>query len=741
MNRFFIVFVIIISSLNSVAQEAFTHNQSDYTVENKYTNEPIKINGLLDEAIWSNIKPASNFWMKFPNNTEKAKKQTEVKIAFDNKFLYFAFTCYDSVAKFTSQTLKRDKGLRGGDGVAIVIDPFNQKSNGFFFGVNCFNAQFEDLLTSNSDNDLTFSWDNKWFSATKIYADRWVAEIAIPFNILRYDPTKTTWGINFIRDDVKKNHFHTWTRMPLQFRGLDLGFLGQLKFEKAPPKQGSNISVNPYTSFSVQTETGLPTKFTPNAGVDAKVAVTNSLNLDLTINPDFSQVDVDRQVTNLSRFNVFFPERRAFFLENDDLFSNYGLPPIKPFYTRRIGNKNGVNMPILFGARLSGNLNKDLRIGLLNMQTGKKAGEAADNFTAVTFNQRVLNRSQVKGYGLNRASFLSASQLAVNPQEKYSRNAGLEFNYISKDGQWGGWFGNHISQKPKIKKDNTMLNFGGGYFGTKFSTLVDFVNLGTNYYTDMGFTERIENYDALYDTSIRIGFKQMYNENTYSYFFKKESKLNRLRVNVENFLVHTYLNKFNEFNSDNSIRLEFKSSKNIEIGYEYNKVQLLTYTKFVDDALAIPLPLNLYKFGQYYASFNSDSRKRFSYNAQVRFGEFYNANYQQYKFTFNARQQPYFTLSLNFEYNKLVFPIGFGKQTFLLIAPSIEYNFSTKLFWTTFLQYNTQANNINVNSRLQYRFRPMTDLFVVYSDNYFSDPILKNKNRALVVKFNYWLNL
>jgi Domain of unknown function (DUF5916)/Carbohydrate family 9 binding domain-like len=516
-----------LTSIYTHAQQSINHVQSNYNVSTKKTSTPIKIDGILDEAIWNNLEPATNFWMKFPINDIHAKLNTEVRITYDDKNIYFGIQCFDSSGKYLVQTLKRDKGLRTGDGIAVMLDPYNQKSNGFFFAVNSNNAQSDDLLTEG--NEVTFSWDNKWFSQTKMLKDRWVAEIAIPFNILRFDPLKTTWGINFIRSNRKQNQFFTWTRMPLQFRGTDVGYFGLLHWDAPPPKTGTNISINTYTSGGIQTDiqNSLPTKATANAGFDAKIAVTNSLNLDVTVNPDFSQVEVDRQVTNLTRFNLFFPERRGFFLENDDLFSGFGAPPIRPFYTRRIGNSGNINVPILAGARLSGNINKNLRIGLLNMQTGKKEDQPAANFTAATFNRRLLKRSSVSGYFLNKQPNLSSAQKIATPLEGYGRNAGLQLNYSDKKGAWTAFYGHHFSIKPTINNKNQFISTGGGYSGQIFSSFFAFDAVGTNYYTDVGFVQRISNYDALKDTSIRRGFKSIFSENKYNIFFPKSKRFKR----------------------------------------------------------------------------------------------------------------------------------------------------------------------------------------------------------------------
>lgn len=737
----FLFAAIILFSNSIIAQQNTKHNQEDYQASIIRTNAAVKIDGDLSEKFWDSIPATTDFWMKFPTNDTKAAKKTIVKLAYDDKFLYVGVTCFDNDKNYLVQSLKRDKGLRSGDGFAILLDPYNQKANGFIFGTSVYNAQSEDVLNG-GDGDVTFSWDNTWYSQTKIYEDRWTAEFAIPFNILRFDASKKTWGINFIRSDRKLNHFHTWTKIPLNFRGTDMGYFGRLNWDATPPKSSSKLSLNPYVSSGVTNDKiNNTTNLTGNAGLDAKVAVTPSINLDLTINPDFSNVDVDKQVTNLTRFSIFFPERRAFFLENDDLFSSYGVPPVRPFYSRRIGSSNGIAVPILFGARLSGNITKDTRFGLLNVQTGKKSEEAASNFTAVSVQKRLFARSSVKAYFLNKENFLTASQKTLHPTDAYARNAGAELNFSTKSGKWSAWYGHHFSLQPTITGKNQYVNTGASLNTKKFTAVLNVNSVGVNYYTDMGFTRRISNYDAILDTTTKNGFKTIFNDLKYDYFFHKRSSLNKfsIRTNINSAFTSTY--KFNEFNVENSYTLDFKNSSIISVKWNYNNEELLFASKFINKAEALPIPKGKYIYNQFSAKGNNDIRKNFSIEGEIILGKYYNADYKKVAAVFNIRKQPKFNFALNLEYNELKFPDLYGSDKLFLIAPVVEYNFNTNLFWTTFFQYNTQANNFNINSRLQYRFKPMSDLFIVYTDNYYTDPFLQGKNKAIVLKLNYWLNM
>jgi hypothetical protein len=702
--------------------------------------DAIKIDGVLEEKTWNTAEVANEFWMKFPTNDSKSKLNTEVKLSYDKNYLYVGIKAFEISPKIVLSSLKRDVGLREGDGVGLVLDPIGQKSNGFYFSISPYNTQTEGLILGN-DEDITFTWDNKWFSSTKVYDGYWTAELAIPFSILRYDDAKKAWGINFIRSNRKSNEFHTWSQIPLQFRGTDLGYTGTLVWDKEPPQAGRAFSINPYVLTSINDEISTNTQAKANAGVDAKLSLSSALNLDLTINPDFSNVDVDRQVTNLSRFSIFFPERRVFFLENDDLFSGYGIPPIRPFYSRRIGSKDGQSVPIYFGARLTGNISKNSRIGIMNIQTGRKGSSSADNFTSVSLNQRVLSRSTFKAYFNNRNAQMNDAERIANPFDVYGRNVGSEFNYSNQAGTINGWGGLHYSLKPGITEFNNNVSLGGGYSDERFSSFIDYNKLGRNFYADMGFVNRIENYDSQRDTTIRVGSEFLYNETEYKINYKNHSYFNRISFSLENFLAYDQDKNFNERNNSFEVMFLLKNASNFSLNYENMDVNLLFPFKFVDNDLAKPLPSGRYAFSNFGVEFSSDTRKNLFFKATGKFGSFYGADFQQIAISITGRKQPFVSFGVDLEYNKLLFSdIYGGKEEFLLVAPKLEWNFSNSLFWTNFIQYNTQAKNFNINSRLQWRYQPMSDLFLVYSDDYLVDTKFQNNTRGLVLKVNYWLN-
>ena len=354
------------------------------------------IDGSAHEPAWQSAEVAGNFWMVLPMDTGRAKVRTDVRMAYDDHHLYLSAICYygDVPGPYMVESLRRDWSFGNNDNFIFFLDTFDDQTNGFTFGVNAAGAQWDGLLYEGGKANL--SWDNKWTSAVKNYEDRYELEIAIPFKSIRYKKGITRWGVNFSRLDLKTTEKSSWTPIPRQFPTAALALTGVLLWDEPPPSPGPNISLIPYAlgGISRDYEANTPSPTRHDIGIDGKVAIGSALNLDLTVNPDFSQVDVDQQVTNLDRYELFFPEKRQFFLENGDQFANFGYATIRPFFSRRIG-LGGV--PIRFGARLSGKLNKDWRLGVMDMQTGAAddRGLPPQNFAVFALQRRVFSRSNI----------------------------------------------------------------------------------------------------------------------------------------------------------------------------------------------------------------------------------------------------------------------------------------------------------------------------------------------------------
>jgi len=704
-------------------------------------SEKITIDGDLSESIWQTAQKTGGFWQHFPNDTSMAREKTEVMVAYDEDNLYIAAICYDSVPhKYVVQSLKRDFSYPISDAFVVTLDPFSDQQNGFSFGVNPYGVQREGLVSNGGGQGVTTIWDNKWYAETKRYNGKWTIEMQIPFKSIRFKGNLATWRVNFSRNDLGANESTCWAKVPRQFNVSTLAFGGDLMFKKAPEKKGSNISVIPYAigRFSEDYKVPGSQKIEANVGADAKMVLGSSLNLDMTVNPDFSQVEVDRQLTNLTRFSLFFPEQRQFFIENSDLFDRFGFRQIRPFFSRRIGLDNGAIIPIKAGVRLSGKPSKNWRIGILDMQTGERSFDNrkvfSQNYFTAAAQYNVFKRSNIAAIFVNRQQFDSTGYSDNN----FNRVMGLDYNLSSANNKWNGKFFFHHSLGSKNNHNAfthaSWLNFSSRHWSAEWNH--EYVD--KNYNAEVGFTPRIFQIDQ---TGITNRFTYWRLEPHLYYFsFPKSGAVNKIGYTV--YLDHYRNQEFK--NTDwllkGSYDLYFTSSAFVSIIGNANYTKLLFPTDVSFSGKALRTEAGDYFYQNVGVKVNSDLRKRLTAGFNTTYGSYFTGN----KFSFTAdltyRLQPYVIFSASYTRDEIYLPYLSKKVELDLISPRIEISVTRSLFLTTFWQYNTQAGNINFNGRLQWRFRPMSDLFIVYSDNY-NNTDFSVKNRAIVVKFVWWLNL
>lgn len=736
-----------------------TDADANYSLHVSRAKAPIKLDGVLDESDWQSAPVAGRFFQNFPFDSSFAKLPTDVRVTFDANFLYVGVVVTQPRSTYITRSLKRDFEGGTSDVFTVNIDPFKDKLNGFHFAVSPYGVQREGLIANGSD--ISLDWDNKWYVEVKNYDDRWVAEIGIPFKTLRYRQMdgQNSWRINFGRNCLSQNEISSWRPIPRQFRPNNMAFTGQLIWDDAPPKPGPNISLIPYVSARTNRdfELGTPVDNGFQAGGDAKIAITPSLNLDLTVNPDFSQVEVDRQVTNLSRFELFFPERRQFFLENNDLFGTFGFPNSRPFFSRRIGIARGtttrigtdgdtlryssaVNVPIRFGARLSGRLDKNWRVGLLNMQTARvgSIGLPAANYSVGVLQRKIFNRSTIGAVFVNKQNFMNANEqgLTTSPAA-FNRVAGLEYNLYSKDNKWEGEFYYHRSFSPQ--EASTDAQTGGAYLSytdRRWEVQVNGQYVGSNYRADVGFVPR-------------RGVINSFPSIQYKIYPKKPGVakvLNTWGFGMENEFSANYRPDFRLTDRSNNVYAfaNFLSQAEAFAGL-YNGYTYLFFDFDPTNTGGKTLPTGTgYTASGVFVNFESNRRRNFSYTIQASTGQYFNGRSTSLQGGFSYRYQPYGVFAVDYSYTTIGLPRPYASASFWLVGPRAELSFSRSVFFSTFVQYNTQANNLNINSRLQWRFRPVSDLFLVYTDNYFSDQFFqqaRTKNRALVLKMTYWLNV
>lgn len=718
-----------------------------FQVNIKKSTGPIKIDGVLNENAWLESAAVSDFVMCNPYDSLCAQVRTDVKIAYDDKYIYISAECFlKEPGAFVVESMKRDFGFGVNDNFLVFIDTFEDKTTGFAFGANAAGAQWDGQMSEGAKVNL--NWDNKWESATTYKTDSWIFEAAIPFKSIRYKDNLKRWGINFSRYDLKAKEKSAWAPVPRQFPTASLAYAGVLVWDTPPPAPKKNISFIPYvlSGATANYESKSPTTFRNQIGGDIKVSINSGLNLDMTLNPDFSQVDVDRQQTNLDRFELFYPERRQFFIENSDLFDGFGTESIRPFFSRRIGialnPKTGIyeQTPITYGARLSGKLNQDWRIGALNVQSERidAKGIPTQNFSMVALQRKLFARSNFGVYMVNKQSFIDTELQKTNGFQSYNRDVGFEYNLASKDNFWTGslFYANTISPLNKAREFSQAASLAYGDNNWAFSIKEQWV--GENYNPEVGYVPRV-NYLEIQPEAAKIFYPKNKNTNLFYTTLKvmSVSFWNNQGAYTDNTTYVSYTGTMKD-----------RSTFGVFLSYDFVKLQYnFDATRMGNTALLRGSEHDWYALNMRYGS---SPIKPFTYLLTSRFGGFFGNGWRTgITGDIGYRFQPFGSISVAVDYNDIqdVEIPGTEKMAakkvsaqFWIVRPKIDITFTNKLFFATFFQLNQQTKNINLNARLQWRYKPASDLFLVYTDNYFPETF-QIRNRSVVLKLNYWLNL
>ncbi len=698
--------------------------------------EAIVLDGRLEEQSWKMADKATDFWEQYPQDSLPAKYQTEISFCRDDHYLYVGIKCYTPGNDYITPSLRYDFMAFGTDYIGLLFDTFHDKTNAFSFGINPLGVQREALLSGGGNRleDFSTSWDNKWKGEAYIGDGWWSAEMAIPFSTLRFQEGGTKWGFSSFRFDTQSNERSTWLQIPRNQWLFNLAYTGDMIWEEPLPPSGANVSIIPYLSGSYAQDAEEPVEnpFGGGAGLDAKIGITSGLNLDLTVNPDFSQVEVDRQVTNLSRFEIFFPERRQFFLENADLFGGFGFREMNPFFSRRIGvaidtaTGQNVQNPIWGGARLSGKLSEGLRIGFLDMQTAsdKDNDLPSFNYGVLALQQRVFARSNLGFIFVNKQA-VGADSSETN--DAFNRVLGLDYNLASADNTWTGKFFYHHSLQPDLPK-------GAGQHGALLTYNTRKIRL------DWEHRWVSEGFDAQTGFIQRHGFFAIQPKVRLFFYPENSRHVNRHGPGID----YAHFWNLDGQNTDRKMELywvwELLANDALRLSLDYNYI--LLEDDFDPGRIdATPLPAGTaYEFWAFRLRYRSDPRKRLGFRITPSYGQYYNGTRLSIEGNATMRFQPYVSLSLQLSYNRIRLPAPYASTDLFLIGPRLDITFTKKLFLTAFMQYNNQVDNVNFNIRFQWRYQPVSDFYLVYTDNYAASDF-GNKNRALVLKWTYWFNL
>ncbi len=730
-----VLFILVVKTLSIAGNHPERHSRDrsrDTITIKKTINEnfkihakkivgPIHLDGVVHEPDWLDAETARDFYQVLPYDTSHSVAKSEIKMAYDEKAIYIAVIFHDTVpGRRPVESLRRDFLFNNNDNFLVFLDPFNDQTTGFSFGVNAAGAICDGTMSGGSV--VNWIWDSKWESKTKNYSDKWISEMRIPFKSIRYKRDVNHWNIQFSRLDLKLNEKSAWTPIPRQFPTASLAYAGQVIFDTPPPKSGMKLSVIPYIfgSVSKNYEKREPSVYHKDFGFDAKVGLSSSLNLDLTYNPDFSQAEVDDQVTNLERFELYFPEKRQFFLENSDLFANFGTTNVRPFFSRRIG----LDAPVTAGARLSGRLGQDWRIGMMDMQTGAEGDYLARNFFVASLQKKVFSRSNIGLIFVNKQQLNIPASWVGND---YNRVAGLEYNLASRDNFWNAKL---YGQKSFTPNANSSQEFAQG-LNVAYSRKTHLIELnqiyvGKEFNAETGYVPR--------NDYLRLDPRA-----TIKFYPKHGSIENHGLITEADNIFQPGNMKLTDQALGFTYFFNFKDRTHFELRSNYIYVLLRKEFDPTNQGTHFLPEGSDYRWGDVSFLLNSDNRKIFRYDFQSGLGGYYNGNRWFFQGGFIYRFQPHGYISLIYSYNKLILPSPWTPTGFLLIGPKLDVTFTDKLFFTTYVQYNQQAKNLNINSRFQWRYKPVSDIFLVYTDNYFPES-WNVKNRALVLKMTYWFN-
>jgi hypothetical protein len=713
----------------------------------------IKVDGYLNELEWQQAEVVRDFIQQGPNEGMPSSEPTEVRVLYDEDNLYIGFECYDSQpSKIVAKEMRRDGPLWQDDNVYIMIDSYNDQRRGFFFRLNPLAAQSDDAIFDGGAN-INGSWDCVWSSKGRIHERGWSLELAIPFNQLRFKAQNPmVWGINFGRNISRTKESTQWAQVPRSlswpgtywpiYQGKLTGLEGL--------KPSARLEIKPYLlpGISMEAETSdsnsragtlpLPSnsnssnkeKTVLDAGLDIKYGITSNLTADLTVNTDFAQVEADQEQVNLTRFSLFFPEKRSFFLEGSGLFEmgvsgggEFEAPPLLLFYSRRIGLHEDREIPILAGGKISGKIGKT-NLGLLDVLTDEKEFDdylvPRSNFSVVRLKHDILERSSLGLIWLNKKSLGSAGNdlqnrsfgldLRFSPQEKLNF-----YSLIAKAG-----FGN--INAVNTNSDDLAWNLSVSWRNDLFRTRASVLDIGKEFQTELGFVPR---------TDIR----QLEVSGQYTPWIRHWGLRNLSFGPNLNFLL----------NHDNELQTSRKGasfSASLESGDEFHLFMSQDYERLEADFEIQKggiIPAGEYEFTSVSLFGFSNFSRPLSADVDLSMGNFYNGKKQS--LSLGSQYKPSGKLSLFFRYghNRIELPADIFHTN--VFSTRLRYSFTTDFFVKLFAQWNDTRERISANWLLSYRYSPGSDLFIVYDHAWDTSNGLKTETQTLLAKVTYFWSL
>ena len=709
-------------------------------------NAPVIDGDVLNDPAYADVPPVSGFLQNTPDAGRPASERTEVRIVHTNDILFFGIICYvrDPATLIVSDS-RRDSLLDETDSFQIILDTYLDKQNGFVFGTNPAGIEYDGQVTNEGQGSGRFSgggggrrpggsrqqrgsgggfnlnWDGVWQVSTQVSDDGWTAEIAIPFRTLRYPPgEQQTWGMNFQRNIRYRNESSYWASLPRQFNLNRLSLAGELQGLDVPTQR--NVKLTPYVLGEAirRTETHRTTQV-GEVGADFKFSITPSLTLDATYNTDFAQVEVDDQQINLDRFNLFFPEKRPFFLENAGLFSVGSPGQVEIFFSRRIGlGEDGEQIPIIGGGRLSGKVG-NTNIGLLNMQTGAldAIGAPSQNFSVARVRQDFTNRSNIGAIVVNRKA---TGDLAAD------RDSNQTF---AVDGRLG------IGQKGTISGFLAQTDTPDGERQDTHAYGVAAQRDSERARLRIGYTEVAPNFQPQVGFLARESYRQM--SGSVFTFFRPDNSfgIHELRPHINHTTTFDFTSGIHESqltHIDNHI--EWTNGYEIHTGVNITREGVFE---------AFPLSGVEVQPGRYdhkeaQIVFNTNQGAPVSVEVRTIAGGLFGGDRFELRPSISVRTGETLSAQLEWSYNDLELPGGDFATN--LGRVRVSYSFSTRMFLQALVQYNDLDDLWSSNVRFGLLSDANTGLFIVYNDiQGLGRQIPNGAGRTLTVKYSHLFDI
>ena len=739
-RRFPFAIACALSLLTAVPREAQAQGpDARRTVRAARATTAIRLDGALDDATWTAAEPASDFVQAEPLSGQPASQRTEVRVLFDAQYLYVGARLFDSdLAHAVVNDIRKDFIEEDQDDFEVLLDTFGDRRNGYVFSTNMKGAR-HDRQVALEGRELNRSWDAVWDVRTQQQADGWTVEMRIPFRALRFDRSSdATWGINFSRRLRRVNEISFWAPVPRAFSLNRVSLAGDLVGLETG-NAGRDLRLKPYLSNNAVRALGTaaapgPTlRNTINVGGDIKAALTSGLTMDVTVNPDFGQVEADEQQVNLTQFSQFFPEKRDFFLENSGVFyvgdaarrsaSNIPTPDEDNllFFSRRIGlTAGGTPIPILGGIRVTGKLSERTRLGVLSLQSRASGSEPATNASVIRFRQNLGRVGNDVGFFVMQNVHTTGPAytnriVGVDKNLRFFGN--LDWNsYVAKTSTPGKTSGDYAVR--------STLNWEGVFFHGKTGVM----ELGPGFQNDLGFYRRVGVRKYILETGIRPrspwlrahGIRELHPHIGWNY-----------QENLGGFMLAKSLHSGMSLFFNNGGVFEYS------VNPMYNR---LTAPFRPNAKMASPIPAGGYNWNEQWLLFTTDQSRMFAGNVRYTFGGLYDGTQRTISSTLLFRPSYRFRANIGLQRTEAMLNTPNLRFVNSLTTVKTSYSFTTNMFIDALSQYDAVSRQFNANVRFNLIHHPLSDLFIVYNDQRILTPDAPIAGRGIIVKFTQMMS-